>query len=186
MYTTQIPLRLVKAFDKSDLCMCTSESDSCGWAGTDPAEGEALAAALLQRLADTTRLTFATTHHAGLKDMKDPRFVNASVEFDLATLRPTYRCSPTATLHAPTATLPSTQACSFLCILCCARHDGLRHAATLPPSTSRPTVGFPFPLLCAVYPHMRPTMPFCSQSQSNRLVYFASFHECSLVLAPRS
>lgn len=59
--------------------------------GTDPTEGEALAAAILQRLADTARLTFATTHHAGLKEMVDGRFVNASVEFDIATLRPTYR-----------------------------------------------------------------------------------------------
>lgn len=71
-------------------------------AGTDPVEGEALAAALLQRLADTALLTFATTHHAGLKDMADARFVNASVEFDLATLRPTYRWrlfSPAALLQ---------------------------------------------------------------------------------------
>ena len=59
--------------------------------GTDPTEGEALAAALLQRLAGAARLTVATTHHAGLKDMGDARFVNASVEFDIATLRPTYR-----------------------------------------------------------------------------------------------
>ena len=59
--------------------------------GTDPTEGEALAAALLQRLAGAARLTVATTHHAGLKDMADARFVNASVEFDIATLRPTYR-----------------------------------------------------------------------------------------------
>ncbi len=60
-------------------------------AGTDPTEGEALAAALLQRLAAIARLTFATTHHAGLKEMADAQFVNASVEFDIATLRPTYR-----------------------------------------------------------------------------------------------
>ena len=59
--------------------------------GTDPTEGEALAAALLQRLAGAARLTVATTHHAGLKDMADARFVNASVEFDIATLHPTYR-----------------------------------------------------------------------------------------------
>jgi len=59
----------------------------------DPTEGEALAAALLERLAVTARLTYATTHHAGLKDLAsaDPRFVNACVEFDIATLRPTYR-----------------------------------------------------------------------------------------------
>ena len=58
-------------------------------------EGEALAAALLERLAAAARLTYATTHHAGLKDLAaaDPCFVNACVEFDVATLRPTYRCS---------------------------------------------------------------------------------------------
>ena len=59
--------------------------------GTDPAEGEALAAALLQRLVDTAQLTFATTHHAGLKEIADPRFVQASVGFDVATLKPTYK-----------------------------------------------------------------------------------------------
>ncbi|KAL0032477.1 hypothetical protein WJX77_002790 [Trebouxia sp. C0004] len=61
--------------------------------GTDPAEGAALAGVLLDRLADTACLTYATTHHAQLKDRpaSDPRFINASVEFDLATLKPTYR-----------------------------------------------------------------------------------------------
>jgi hypothetical protein len=37
--------------------------------GTDPAEGAALAGALLQQLAGAARLTFATTHHAELKDL---------------------------------------------------------------------------------------------------------------------
>ncbi|KAA6418330.1 MAG: 2 family [Trebouxia sp. A1-2] len=61
--------------------------------GTDPAEGAALAGVLLDRLADTACLTYATTHHAQLKDRpaSDRRFINASVEFDLATLKPTYR-----------------------------------------------------------------------------------------------
>ncbi len=36
--------------------------------GTDPAEGAALAGVLLDRLADTACLTYATTHHAQLKD----------------------------------------------------------------------------------------------------------------------
>ena len=36
--------------------------------GTDPGEGAALAGALLDRLADTAGLTYATTHHAQLKE----------------------------------------------------------------------------------------------------------------------
>ncbi|KAK9823927.1 hypothetical protein WJX72_006408 [[Myrmecia] bisecta] len=61
--------------------------------GTDPAEGVALAASVLHTLAGHARLTFATTHHAELKQMpaEDARYINASVEFDIATLRPTYR-----------------------------------------------------------------------------------------------
>ncbi|HEY9615069.1 endonuclease MutS2 [Allocoleopsis sp.] len=62
-------------------------------AGTDPAEGSALAIALLQHLADTAQLTVATTHYGELKALKyqDERFENASVEFDDSTLQPTYR-----------------------------------------------------------------------------------------------
>ncbi|HEY9667853.1 MAG TPA: endonuclease MutS2, partial [Coleofasciculaceae cyanobacterium] len=62
-------------------------------AGTDPAEGSALAIALLKHLADTTQLTVATTHYGELKALKyeDERFENASVEFDDSTLQPTYR-----------------------------------------------------------------------------------------------
>ena len=36
--------------------------------GTDPGEGAALAGVLLDRLADCACLTYATTHHAQLKD----------------------------------------------------------------------------------------------------------------------
>ncbi|NRB08362.1 MAG: Smr/MutS family protein, partial [Richelia sp.] len=61
--------------------------------GTDPAEGSALAIALLQHLADNAQLTMATTHFGEVKALKyeDERFENASVEFDEATLSPTYR-----------------------------------------------------------------------------------------------
>ncbi|MEM9922704.1 MAG: endonuclease MutS2 [Cyanobacteria bacterium P01_D01_bin.50] len=62
-------------------------------AGTDPVEGSALAIALLRYLADHSLLTIATTHFGELKALKyqDERFENASVEFDEATLSPTYR-----------------------------------------------------------------------------------------------
>ena len=62
-------------------------------AGTDPVEGSALAIALLRYLADHSMLTIATTHFGELKALKyeDERFENASVEFDEATLSPTYR-----------------------------------------------------------------------------------------------
>ena len=62
-------------------------------AGTDPAEGSALAIALLKYLADHVTLSIATTHYGELKALKyqDPRFENASVEFNDQTISPTYR-----------------------------------------------------------------------------------------------
>lgn len=62
-------------------------------AGTDPTEGSALAIALLKYLADQAGLTVATTHFGELKALKyqDERFENASVEFDVVSLSPTYR-----------------------------------------------------------------------------------------------
>ncbi len=62
-------------------------------AGTDPEEGAALARALLQHLLDRGAITVATTHHGELKLFahSTPGVVNAAVEFDTATLAPTYR-----------------------------------------------------------------------------------------------
>jgi DNA mismatch repair protein MutS2 len=62
-------------------------------AGTDPSEGAALARALLQDLLGRGALTVATTHHGELKLFAhaEPGVVNAAVEFDSATLAPTYR-----------------------------------------------------------------------------------------------
>lgn len=61
--------------------------------GTDPSEGAALATAVLHSFASLVQLTLATTHSAELRSLKDqdPRFENASVDFDIKTLRPTYR-----------------------------------------------------------------------------------------------
>lgn len=62
-------------------------------AGTDPAEGSALAIALLKYLSEHALLTIATTHFGELKALKyqDDQFENASVEFDDVSLSPTYR-----------------------------------------------------------------------------------------------
>ena len=65
-------------------------------AGTDPAEGGALAAAILDDLTRRRCLTIATTHHGMLKAFahQTPNISNASMEFDQATLQPTYRFRP--------------------------------------------------------------------------------------------
>jgi DNA mismatch repair protein MutS2 len=60
---------------------------------TDPIEGAALAEALLCRLAAMGMKVIVTTHYRSLKVLAQttPGFANASVEFDLVTLSPTYR-----------------------------------------------------------------------------------------------
>jgi DNA mismatch repair protein MutS2 len=61
-------------------------------AGTDPAEGAALARAIVESLLDSGGQLVATTHIAELKHFayQHANIENASVEFDLATLSPTY------------------------------------------------------------------------------------------------
>jgi DNA mismatch repair protein MutS2 len=61
--------------------------------GTEPGEGAALAQALLETLVGRGALVVATTHFNRLKELAggDPRFANASAEFDPRTLAPTYR-----------------------------------------------------------------------------------------------
>jgi DNA mismatch repair protein MutS2 len=61
--------------------------------GTDPVEGAALAAATLVSLSRRGTITLATTHLGALKELasREPRVVNASLQFDAKTLTPTYR-----------------------------------------------------------------------------------------------
>ncbi len=61
--------------------------------GTEPGEGAALAQAILERLVERDAFVVATTHFNRLKELAgaDPRFGNASAEFDIETLLPTFR-----------------------------------------------------------------------------------------------
>jgi DNA mismatch repair protein MutS2 len=61
--------------------------------GTDPGEGMGLATAVLENLNKKGATLFATTHYSEIKEFADqhPDFMNGSMEFDLETLKPTYR-----------------------------------------------------------------------------------------------
>lgn len=61
--------------------------------GTDPSEGVALSASILQYLKERVNLAVVTTHYADLTRLKekDARFENAAMEFSLESLQPTYR-----------------------------------------------------------------------------------------------
>jgi len=81
-------IEILKSTDQRSLVLL----DELG-SGTDPSEGMALAIVILEQLFEKGATLFATTHYSEMKDFADAKegFLNGSMEFDLETLRPTYR-----------------------------------------------------------------------------------------------
>ncbi len=81
-------IRILKEIDHRSLVIF----DELG-SGTDPQEGAAIARAILSHLLETGAMTLVATHYPELKTFAHSTdgVVNASLEFDIKTLRPTYK-----------------------------------------------------------------------------------------------
>ena len=81
-------IRIIKKIDNRSLVIF----DELG-SGTDPQEGAAIARAILSHLLDVGAMTLVATHYPELKTFAHGTdgVVNASLEFDIKTLRPTYK-----------------------------------------------------------------------------------------------
>ncbi|SFX25593.1 endonuclease MutS2 [Ruminococcus sp. XPD3002] len=81
-------IEIIDTADSSSLVLL----DELG-SGTDPVEGAALAVAIIRRLMKSGAKLMVTTHYQELKvfALDNPNVENASCEFDIETLRPTYR-----------------------------------------------------------------------------------------------
>ena len=79
---------IIKLCNRSTLAVI----DELG-AGTDPVEGAALAVSILEKLRERGAKIAATTHYSELKEyaLKTPGVENGCCEFDVTTLRPTYK-----------------------------------------------------------------------------------------------
>lgn len=86
-YLTRLKRILTRATPRSLVLL-----DELG-SGTDPEEGAAIAASVIEHLLENGALLVVTTHLSALKSfaVNDTRIVNASMEFDSATGQPTYR-----------------------------------------------------------------------------------------------
>lgn len=81
-------VQILSGADKDSLVLL----DELG-AGTDPQEGAALARSILMELQERGSMVFATSHYSEIKEfaLTEEGYENASVEFDVATLSPTFR-----------------------------------------------------------------------------------------------